>query len=887
MSQPLESTKGGSSILHNTLWLAWSGAINIANSVVIWMALARWRNTAEVGQFATVMSLQTIFMTVCGLGLTPYLTNQLARQTERRRIVGSATLLITCWSALCVLLMIAAGYYFNAGATGRLAAYILSLSIIPTGLISIGEAIFTACGQGRVIALATTTENLLRTVIPLLLLYRGHSLPVVCLSFVLVRLAACAVYVLTARQKFGAMVRPEWRLVREIATVAPTFVGVSLLAALHWQMGTILASKLGGEAAAADFGVASRFLMPVMVLLSSYMSVIQPAASRLAQRSQAELGDFLARCLRLVIALALPLAVGGLTLGINLLVLLFGEKYAGAALALCFLAAGIVPFSIVMVAARGLVATGRQRIDLLANLVAVVINFAANLLLIPRYGAAGAAAAQLLSLTAMAVVAVYVGARPLFSLHIWQAIWICRWPLAAMLNVIVLTYTQGFLWTLTLGGATYLIGLALIWEQLRPSRSTLNEGNQAATRALPRVLMVGAHPTRTLGGISTLINDILHSPLTREFAFKHIVSQMDECGKLGKLLLAGAALLRFIWALCSWRPNVVYIHVGGNTSLYRKTLFIALAGLAGWRVITHFHAGNFAPYFAAQTKLGQQLILRGLGLSTKFIAVSQEMATWLGELWPQAEVTVIPNGVRTELFACQRVYEAPTPRLLFVGKMGFLKGEADLLLALQSLKRGSSANSVGADQFLCPGSKLSTTTRADTQVCPYVETTQPPAFRLDLVGQLSGEINELIHTANLASHIDQLGPVALTRRVEYFKRADIFILPSYAEGLPIAVLEAMAAGLPIITTPVGGIPELIEDGVEGMLVQPGDCQALAEAVARLLGDAELRRQLGERAQRRASRFDLAQVLAQLGAELRQETVPATLQPVSLTGKGSN
>src|SRR5262249_40492800 len=160
----------------------------------LWMALARWRSSAEVGQFATVMSLQTIFMTVCGLGLTPYLTSQLARRVERRSLVASATLLITFWSGLCTLAMLGAGYYFNASTSVRLAAYILSLSIIPSGLISIGEAIFTACGQARVIALATTTENLLRTIVPLLLLYRGHSLPVICLSFVFVRLAACAVY---------------------------------------------------------------------------------------------------------------------------------------------------------------------------------------------------------------------------------------------------------------------------------------------------------------------------------------------------------------------------------------------------------------------------------------------------------------------------------------------------------------------------------------------------------------------------------------------------------------------------------------------------------------------------------------------------------------------
>lgn len=856
MNAPVSNAQASPSILHNTLWMAWSGTINIANSVVLWMALARWRTAAEVGQFATVMSLYTIFITVCGLGLTPYLASELARRNDRRRLLSSAALLILAASSVCMLAMMVTGRYTNQAASAQTATLILSLAIIPTGIVAIGEAVFTAFGQARVIALATTTENLLRTILPLVLLYRGHTLPVICAAFVAVRVAACAVYGIAAWRRFGIPALPAPQLVREITKAAPVFAGVTILASVHWQLGTVLAARLGGETAAADFGVASRFLVPAMILLWSYVSVIQPAAARLAQQSLPQLGEFLASCLRLVLALALPVAVGGLTLGMNLLVLLFGPNYASASLALGFLAASIVPFSIVMIASRGLIATQRQHIDLLANLTAVIVNLLANLLLIPRFGAAGAACAQFLSLTAMAVVEVRWGTRPLFSLRIWEAFWICRWPLAVMLDVILVTYRFGFSVALLLGGASYLIGLACIWSRLKPNRA--NQAEAAGATAKPRVLMLGAHPTKTLGGISTLISDILNSKLTHEFEFKHVVSQMDECGKFGKLTLMFSALLRFGFTLLSWRPDVVYVHVGGNASLYRKGVFIALARLAGWRVIAHFHAGNFAPYFAAQSWLGRQCILRGLGLSQKFIAVSQEMAGWLNELWPAAEICVIPNGVRTELFApttSDLQATSPsnaTPRLLFIGKMGFLKGEADLLRALQLVK---------AEHGL--------------------------RFRLDLLGQLSGEISALCRAAGLEEELDQLGPVALSERIGYFQRADIFVLPTYAEGMPIAVIEAMAAGLPCVTTPVGGIPELIREGVEGFLVEPGDIQALATRLAQLLREAELRQEMGAQALRSARRYDLQQVLARLAAELRQEADAVCLSPVEVVEKSSN
>lgn len=839
--------RAGHSMLRNTLWMAWSGTINIANSVVIWMALARWRSTAEVGQFATVMSLFTIFMTICGLGLTPYLTSELVRRAARRRFAASAAWLIGGWSVVCLLVMCVTGFLTNANPAARTATLVLSLAILPSGLLSLCEAIFTAAGQARVIAVATTTENLLRTLLPLTLLYRGSGLVAVCLAFAFVRFAALAVYLVVLSRQHTLFARPSFAIARDIAQAAPTFAGVTVLAALHWQLGTVLAGKLGGEAAAADFGIAARFLVPAMVLLWSYVSVIQPAATRHAQQSNAALGEFLARCLRLVIALALPVAVGGLTLGMNLLALLFGDSYASASLSLGLLAVSVVPFSIVMIASRGLIATNRQHIDLLANAVAVAVNLLANLALIPRFGAAGAAVAQLLSLTVMALVVVQFGTRPLFALNIWQSFWICRWPLAVMLDIILVTFQFGFWWALAAGASSYLLGLFLIRKKLWAGSASTPE-----TLNRPRILMVGAHPAKTLGGISTLISDLLHSKLTQTFEFKHVVSQMDECGKLGKLTLMLTALARFSWWLCTWQPAVVYVHVGGNASLYRKTLFIGLARLTGWRVVAHIHAGNFAPYFAGQSKLGQHIILRGLGLSHKFIAVSQEMAHWLGELWPQVEISVIPNGVRTELFAVERTAVAATPRLLFVGKMGFLKGEADLLCALQQVK--------AEQQF---------------------------DFRLDMLGQLSDSIHETIQASGLAPHLDQLGPVALSERIGYFQRADIFVLPSYAEGMSIAVIEALAAGLPIISTTVGGTPELVTDGVTGFLVAPGDVSALAHRLAQLLGDAALRQRLGANAQHSASHYDLNLVLARLGAELRQTIEFQTLSPIEAIEKSSN
>jgi len=97
-----------------------------------------------------------------------------------------------------------------------------------------------------------------------------------------------------------------------------------------------------------------------------------------------------------------------------------------------------------------------------------------------------------------------------------------------------------------------------------------------------------------------------------------------------------------------------------------------------------------------------------------------------------------------------------------------------------------------------------------------------------------------------------------------YKNADIYILPSYNEGLPMSILEAMTYCLPIISTPVGGIPEAVHDGVNGYLINPGDCKALAEKIELLATDKPLREQMGLASYKLVQeKFDINVIIKQL------------------------
>ncbi|MBS1809110.1 MAG: glycosyltransferase [Acidobacteria bacterium] len=354
----------------------------------------------------------------------------------------------------------------------------------------------------------------------------------------------------------------------------------------------------------------------------------------------------------------------------------------------------------------------------------------------------------------------------------------------------------------------------------------------AAIASQPRILMLGAHQTQTLGGISAVIQELLQASLTTEFSFRHIASQRDDFRRFGKFLLTLTALGQFVLALVWWRPQLVYIHVGSNASLYRKAVFLVLARLWRQTILTHFHAGDFDYYYDRQSRLGQGWIRCGLRQSHKLIAVSQASAVRLRDLLPNAQIVVIPNGIDTAAFAAMRVARDSFVRVLFVGAMGKLKGERDLLQAAQAV--------VARDVPL----------------------------RLSLLGHGAEATSALAQTFHLNSHLEHLGPVAQHERYPFFHRADIFVLPSYGEGMPMAVLEAMAAGLPVIATRVGGIPELIDDGVEGFLLAPGDVQTLAHRIELLATDEALRRQMGERARMKAQQFDRGAMIAQLTQNIR-------------------
>jgi glycosyltransferase involved in cell wall biosynthesis len=188
----------------------------------------------------------------------------------------------------------------------------------------------------------------------------------------------------------------------------------------------------------------------------------------------------------------------------------------------------------------------------------------------------------------------------------------------------------------------------------------------------------------------------------------------------------------------------------------------------------------------------------------------------LGKVWrdfvaeraPNAasRITIIPNSsARSSL---PHTGGGDTVHILFLGRIGNRKGVPQLGEALRRM-------------LPIPGWRA--TIAGDGHV--------------DIARQRSAEYG-------LDDRLDIPGWVGPERVAELIAEADILALPSFSENLPVSVIEAMGAGLAVVTTPVGAVEDIVEDGVTGLLVPPGDVDALTEALTRLVGDKALRDRLG-------------------------------------------
>jgi glycosyltransferase involved in cell wall biosynthesis len=321
-----------------------------------------------------------------------------------------------------------------------------------------------------------------------------------------------------------------------------------------------------------------------------------------------------------------------------------------------------------------------------------------------------------------------------------------------------------------------------------------------------RVLTIGPAPSGpdSRGGMASVLTLMVAHPDPRVSV--RVVPTYADRSLPGRVSIGLRGMTWSTLLVLAGRVDVLHVHLAHGGSVVRKSLPLLAARLRGTATVVHEHSYDFADQW--------------LVLATQHV---DEFATRL-HMSP-GRLRVLHNPVVLPGADAMARPTAPDGLVTAVGlgRLGHRKGSYDVVAAVATL---------------------------------------PPDVRSRLRVVLAGDgevdqVRQAVAAAEVADVVEVRGWQGPAERDELMRGAQVFVLPSHEEGLPMAMLEAMAHGLAPVVSPVGGIPNVIGDGVEGLLVQAGDVESLGKALRLLVEDEDLRTRVAAAAKARSGDFDVA------------------------------
>jgi glycosyltransferase involved in cell wall biosynthesis len=342
-----------------------------------------------------------------------------------------------------------------------------------------------------------------------------------------------------------------------------------------------------------------------------------------------------------------------------------------------------------------------------------------------------------------------------------------------------------------------------------------------------KILIIGATPP-PYNGMSVATELVLHA-LEDEFCVIHVDTAdrrgLSNIGRidLRNVFLAAYHGLKYFLLLLLKNPKIVYVPIAQDRLAFlRDSLFLIPARLLGKKVIVHLHGGYFATFYRSSSAPTRRFIRYSLGRSARAIVLGTSLGDMFEGILPRGRIRVIPNGIPDYFGKIQSSASNGRRRtILYLSTLLKEKGALDVLSALPMI----------------------------AEVVPDVRAVFAGEwYRAE--DQQSAE--RIVRDLKLESRVEFIGPVAPPRKYEVVREADLFVMPTYYknEGHPFVILEAMSAGLPIVSTNMGCIAETVIDELNGFIVEPGNREEFVGSVVAILTNDDLRRTMGEASRRR-------------------------------------
>lgn len=297
------------------------------------------------------------------------------------------------------------------------------------------------------------------------------------------------------------------------------------------------------------------------------------------------------------------------------------------------------------------------------------------------------------------------------------------------------------------------------------------------------------------GGIASVVNGYKDSKLEEDFDILYVESYKDG-RKFNKLCKATFGYVHFIKILLFDKPEIVHIHSSFGPSFYRKLPFIYMASWAKIPIINHVHGSEFNLLYTNASDKKKKLVEKVWGKCTAFVALSNFWKETFSVIVPKEKIVIIKNF---SIIADNIKKNNINNQVLFLGAINKMKGCYDIPEVVALIKK-----EIPEITFVIAG-------KGDIE-----------------------EVKEIAKSKNVEKNLIFLGWIKGEEKDKILRESDIFFLPSYTEGMPMSILDAMGYSLPIISTKVGAIPEIVHNGENGYIYDPGDVEGFAESITLLL-----------------------------------------------------
>lgn len=315
-----------------------------------------------------------------------------------------------------------------------------------------------------------------------------------------------------------------------------------------------------------------------------------------------------------------------------------------------------------------------------------------------------------------------------------------------------------------------------------------------------KVLMVG-NDKSVHGGITTVINQFRNSNWNEKNIDLRFIPTYIEGNVLKKSLFFLVAYLKIIWYCLTDNLDIIHIHMSYKGSFTRAYCIHKLCHIFKIKNIIHLHGSEFKKWYDEDcSESKKKMVKKFLRESDKIIVLGKEWEKRILSIEPLAKTEIINNTV--SIPNVKTKFNKDCFNILFLGVLIKRKGVYDLLNSISELKEKTDLNNI---KFIIAGN-----------------------------GNEEEKIKNKSKELKIDKYIEFTGWIDSKQKKELLEKSQLLVLPSYNEGLPMAILEAMSYGLPIVATNVGDISEAVINEENGFLIKVGNIKELTKSIFKII-----------------------------------------------------